>query len=115
MDIDIEVKYQEIIKDILAKYLQGKRVWAYGSRVNRTAGRSSDLDLVVFGATDTERANALEAFENSSLPFTVSIMTWERIPDDFKENIQKKYVVLQNKLQNPSTDIEKVETEEIKK
>jgi predicted nucleotidyltransferase len=106
MDIDIEVKYQELIKDILANHLQGKKVWAYGSRVNRTAGVSSDLDLVIFGATDTEKADAHEAFENSSLPFPVSIMIWEKIPDDFKENIQKKHVELQKKLQNRSSIIE---------
>lgn len=95
MGLNLELKYQEIIKDILAKHLHGKEVWAYGSRVNGNAGISSDLDLVVFGATETERADAHEAFENSSLPFPVSVMIWEKLPEDFKENIQNKYIVLQ--------------------
>ena len=95
--IDVELKDLKIVKFIFARYLPYKQVWAYGSRVKWTATHTSDLDCVVFGATDSEIANANEAFDESDIPFEVQLLNWEIIPDDFKENIQEQYFVLQNK------------------
>ncbi len=92
--IDIEVEALITVRKILDTFLKGKKVWAYGSRVKLNAGRFSDFDLVVFDADEISISNAQEFFEESSLPFVVSLLSWERIPDEFHENIKKKYVVL---------------------
>ena len=92
--IDIKPEQLELVKEILRKNLPGKQVWAYGSRVNGNTRQFSDLDLVVFDATALAVANAEDDFEESSLPYKVSIMLWEKLPPDFQENIKKKYVVL---------------------
>ena len=42
-----------------------------------------------------------EALEESDLLISVDVMDWESVPDDFKENIRGKYVVLQDKPRHP--------------
>ena len=96
--IDVELKDLKIVKSVFARHLPYKQVWAYGSRVKWTATETSDLDCVVFGATDSEIADAKEAFDESDIPFEVQLLNWETIPNDFKENIKEQYFVLQNKL-----------------
>lgn len=93
--IDLENRHLRLLRELLSTYLTDKAVWAYGSRVKWKASPTSDLDLVVWGATDLEVDNAKEAFVESDLPFTVQLLIWEDIPENFKENIRKKYVVLQ--------------------
>ena len=94
--IDVELKDLKIVKSIFARHLPYKQVWAYGSRVKWTATHTSDLDCVVFGATNSEIADAKEAFDESDIPFEVELLNWETIPDDFKENIREQYFILQN-------------------
>jgi len=35
-----------------------------------------------------------EAFGESDLPFSVDVMNWDDIPENFRENIRKQYIVL---------------------
>ena len=95
--IDAEPRCLEMVRTILSRYVPNKVVWAYGSRVKWTASERSDLDIVVFGAIDEELSELKEAFDDSEIPFIVQILSWESIPDDFKENIKQKYYVLQMK------------------
>jgi restriction endonuclease S subunit len=95
--IDIESRHLKMVKSVFARYLSYKQVWAYGSRVKWTAGHTSDLDCVIFNATDSEIYNAQEAFDESDIPFEVQLLNWKTIPDDFKKNIKEGYFVLRNK------------------
>lgn len=56
--IDIEPRFLKMVQSLFARQLPFKQVWAFGSRVKFTARQSSDLDCVVFGATDNEIAKA---------------------------------------------------------
>jgi type I restriction enzyme S subunit len=94
--IDVELKDLKIVKSIFARHLPYKQVWAYGSRVKWTATHTSDLDCIVFGATDSEIADAKEAFDESDIPFEVQLLNWENIPEDFRENIREQYFILRN-------------------
>lgn len=92
--IDVEPRYLKMAQSIFARSLPFKKVWAFGSRVKWTARQSSDLDCVVFGATDSEIYKAKEAFDESEIPFEVQLLNFETIPKDFKENIKKEYFVV---------------------
>ena len=92
--LDIDPKHLDIVNQILDIYLPVNTVWAYGSRVKWNAHKNSDLDLVAFDAMPKPIADAEEAFENSALPYKVSIMLWEKIPSDFQANIKQKYIVI---------------------
>jgi uncharacterized protein len=84
------------IKEILKSYVPNYVILSYGSRVNGTAHSASDLDLVI-KSMDGEPldistlVDLKEAFQNSNIPILVDIRDWERIPDYFKEEIEKMY------------------------
>ncbi|HOP64379.1 MAG TPA: nucleotidyltransferase domain-containing protein [Spirochaetota bacterium] len=94
MKIDIKSEHLEIVKQILEEYVPDKTVWAYGSRIAGKSKPQSDLDIVVFDADTKEIGDLKDAFAESDLPFSVDVMDWGNIPDNFKENIRKKNIVL---------------------
>ncbi len=95
--IDVEPEHLALIKKILKLHIAYKTVWAFGSRVNWTANQYSDLDLVVFEVNSVKLGELKEDFAESNLPISVDVMSWEKIPENFKNKIRKKYVVLQKK------------------
>jgi|LauGreSuBDMM15SN_2_FD.fasta_scaffold24162_2 type I restriction enzyme S subunit len=94
--LDMDSKHLSIVKDILKQSISGKLVWVYGSRIRGTSKKHSDLDLVVFGLDSKKFSELKEAFEESNLPFRVDLLDWNKIPESFQNNINKKYIVLQN-------------------
>lgn len=94
MKIDIKPEHLELVKLILEKYAPGRTVWAYGSRVTGRSKPQSDLDIVVFDADTDEICDLKDAFAESDLPFSVDVMNWEKIPDNFKDNIRRCKSVL---------------------
>jgi len=105
MHIDLTVADLKTITTLLNSYLPGTTVWAFGSRVKFTSKPASDLDLVAFIQPEQESdlADLKEAFAESDLPFKVDILDWEVIPDNFKKNIEKDYVVLQDLVTSKRT------------
>ena len=93
--IDMEDRHLCLLRKLLSDHLANKTVWAYGSRAKWNAKQSSDLDLVVWDASTTQITEAIDAFSESNLPFTVQLFAWEKTPKDFQEDIRKKHVVLQ--------------------
>ena len=96
--IDLDKKQLALLDKIIKRHIPNKTVWVYGSRVTWKASEISDLDLVVFDCGSAEIADLKEELEESDLLISVDVMDWENIPDNFKKNISKKYVVLQEKL-----------------
>jgi type I restriction enzyme S subunit len=94
--IDITVKQKKLIILLINRYLPKTTVWAFGSRVKFTSRPESDLDLVAFIKPEqkSDLSDLKETFEESDLPFRVDILDWNRIPESFKKNIAKGYVVL---------------------
>lgn len=91
MALEIEKKHLKIIKDILSKYPYS--FYAFGSRVTGKAKQYSDLDLCFKdNIKDLELFNIREDFEESDLPYTVDLINWNTISDDFKKNI-KEYLI----------------------
>jgi len=98
--IDVAEHHMETIKRILADYVGGCEVRAFGSRGNGTAGKYSDLDLAIVGDSKLERrAKVLlrEAFEESDLPFRVDIIDYNAISKEFRAIIEQQYEVIQKR------------------
>ena len=96
--IDLDPEHSATVSALLARFVPGYEVRAYGSRVKWTAGFNSDLDLVVIGDEHMNPLQLLElreAFEESNLPFSVDILEWHSIADNFREEISRDHVVLQ--------------------
>lgn len=95
--IKISSDHLKIVRTILAKYVSGCEVWAFGSRVNQEPKKHSDLDIVI--KTDAPLpasifANLRDAFSESDLPFKVDVVDWSRISESFRKIIEKKFEII---------------------
>ena len=92
-------RHRSKIEEILAACAPGVEAWAYGSRVNGRSHPSSDLDLVL-RAPGLEPlpletlAELSQAFEDSTIPFFVEARDWARLPESFRAEIERDYVVV---------------------
>ena len=96
--LDITDEQREIIQLLIKKYLPDTLVWAFGSRVQYKAKKESDLDLAAFikPEQNSDFFELKDAFEESDLPFRVDLLDWNKIPENFKENIEAEYMVIQD-------------------
>ncbi|MCY4644944.1 MAG: nucleotidyltransferase domain-containing protein [Bacteriovoracales bacterium] len=89
----------EIIK-IAGRVLSASvEVLAYGSRVDGTAYDTSDLDLALRSkgghSIDTKELAAFrQSLHDSNIPILIQVVDWNTIPENFRQNILKNYVVL---------------------
>ena len=85
--LSIEPHHLALVRQILARLLPGREVWAFGSRAGGGAHPPkpwSDLDLAVIGAhalTLDEQAALAEAFSESDPPWRVDVVDWATLDD----------------------------------
>lgn len=99
--IDLDRKHLAEVLAILDQLASGWETWAFGSRIEGTAGRNSDLDLVLVGGKrlGAERLEALrDAFAESDLPFLVDILDWHDLSGEFRRILGARYEVLRSPL-----------------
>ena len=102
--IDLSQTHLAIVRGILAEHAPGCEVRAYGSRACWTAKDYSDLDLAVMGDGPLHwqtLSRLKEAFEESRLPMRVDVLDWHATSDNFRQEIERGYVVLQQPLPSP--------------
>lgn len=95
--IDIEPSDLETVKAILSRYIPEYEVWIFGSRVNGTAKKFSDLDLAVITDSPLNLDTLIDlkaAFSDSDLPFKVDIVDWATTSENFKNIINKQHIEL---------------------
>lgn len=97
-DLFIDKKYLDEIIAIISKTYPKSIVWAYGSRVDRSAHEGSDLDLVVrdFGQDSGYISELKDELNDSDVPFLIDIFDFARLPESFQKEIEKNYIVLYN-------------------
>jgi len=83
---------------LLRKHLSDTEVWAYGSRVNGRAHDGSDLDLVLRwpGLEEIPIGRLMDfedAIRESTIPFLVEARDWARVPQQFRQEIEREHVV----------------------
>ena len=92
--VDLRPDHLEIVQGILREHLPvGVKAWVFGSRANWTTKDSSDLDLALEseGKLTKELLGVLrDAFENSTLPYTVDVVDLSRIGDTFRQIVQSQ-------------------------
>lgn len=103
--IHISSAQRKILSTLFEQYLPGVLVWVFGSRVKGNFRPESDLDLVVFSkVTQSALVSSLrEALDESSLPFSVDVLVWDEIKQDFRDHILEKYVVFEPNEPSPGT------------
>jgi type I restriction enzyme S subunit len=96
--LDVSPTHLEIVRAILRNHVPDLEVFAFGSRVQGTARRYSDLDLAVMTQAPLCFAvlGALqEDFSASDLPFRVDILDWAATQDSFRRVIERDRIVVQ--------------------
>lgn len=100
MNASIEIRPQDlkIVQDIVKRVLpEGTRVFVFGSRVEGTTKRASDLDLAIEASTPLsfrESAILADAFEESDLPYKVDVVDLQTAGAAFGEHVRKNMVPL---------------------
>ena len=105
-NLDLPSDELEKVCRILARHVPDRDVWAFGSRVDGSARRFSDLDLAVLGDKPIPAgalADLREAFRESDLPFKVDLVDWAATEDHFRRIIDKDHVVLRGGQTKPAT------------
>jgi uncharacterized protein len=96
--IDLKPTHLTEVKRILREHAPGCEVRVFGSRLNGTAGKNSDLDLVLVGSKSLDwhlLENIKDTFAESDLPFIVDVLDWHTISESFQKIIEKQYEVVQ--------------------
>ena len=99
--LDLRPQDLALLSALLKQHLPQTEVWAYGSRVNGDGHEASDLDLVVRQPEDlmtktTGLDELKDALVESDLPIRVDVIDWARIPESFRREIERGYVVIQD-------------------
>ncbi len=95
--INLPEPYLEEIRRILHEHVPECEVRVIGSRVQGTAQKYSDLDLVLFSPEkiSPKRLETLkDAFAESDLPIQVDLLDWNDVSDSFRSLIEKHDEVL---------------------
>ena len=98
--LDLNAHDLEIVLALLRKFVPDREVWAFGSRVKRTAKPFSDLDLAVIGEQPLPAdvtADLADAFDESELPIKVDVVDWATTSTTFRQIIERDKVVVQSK------------------
>ena len=106
--LDLRPQDLALLSALLKQHLPQTEVWAYGSRVNGDGHEASDLDLVVRQPEDlmtktTGLDELKDALVESDLPIRVDVIDWARIPESFRREIERGYVVIQDVVHGLST------------
>ncbi|MBL7963601.1 MAG: nucleotidyltransferase domain-containing protein [Flavobacteriales bacterium] len=86
-----------MVRKVLASVAPGVKAWAFGSRVNGTAKRFSDLDLALYAGSAIDLRTMAElrnAFEESDLPISVDLLDLASTSPAFRKLIEKECVEL---------------------
>ena len=97
--LHLSPRHRAQLEALLREHLPGVEVWAYGSRITGESHDGSDLDLVL-RAPDLQKipigrlSDLREALRESTIPFLVEARDWARLPEEFRGEIERDYVVL---------------------
>lgn len=91
MTVALEAVDLAELQEVLAPFRDGfGECKVFGSRATGRARRSSDLDLVVYGADQRMLRAMAEALEESLLPMTVDLVAYETITSELlKDHIDR--------------------------
>ena len=98
--LDLPERDRKEVARILNTTAPGIEVWVYGSRINGTSYKMSDLDLVLRGRDlepidVTILAAVRNAFSESNIPILVDVLDWAQIPESFRQEVLTDYMVFQ--------------------
>jgi predicted nucleotidyltransferase len=101
--LDLDVRWQVLVRQILAFYLPPCRVFAFGSRVQGRARKFSDLDLAVDAGAALEHttmAKLQQALCVSDLPIKVDVIDRRAVAANFASVIAADWELFWEKTES---------------
>ena len=95
--INLKEEEMEIVKRILSTRFKDKEILIFGSRITDRVKPYSDLDLAIKSKEKLSLRDidlTKEEFEESKLNFSVDLMDYDRIPENFKKIIDEKHEIM---------------------
>lgn len=94
--VNLEDKYIKLLKEIISKYLVNYQLYLYGSRAKGTARRFSDVDIAINSLELNSLILSKIKFdiEESTIPYSVDILDYNSISEDFKNLISSSLIQL---------------------
>jgi uncharacterized protein len=97
--LNLKPNHLRLLLDVLNTHAPEAEVWAYGSRVNGSGHDGSDLDLIVrqpdaLDQPQKQMAALRDALSESNLPMLVDVLDWARLPESFRDEIQRQHVIV---------------------
>ncbi|MBX2978006.1 MAG: nucleotidyltransferase domain-containing protein [Flavobacteriales bacterium] len=95
--LDLRPEHHALVREILATYAPSVKAWAFGSRVNGTARKFSDLDIALDAGGELDLRTMAElrnAFQESDLPISVDLLDLRTTRPLFRKLIEKEQVAL---------------------
>ena len=97
--LHLEPRHRMQLQALLGEHLPCVEVWAYGSRVSGLSHEGSDLDIALRAPglepiPDSKLSELTDALRDSTLPFLVEAHDWARLPQSFREEIERDYFLL---------------------
>lgn len=95
MVLNLNPKHVKTLMQIFDSYCSNAEIWAYGSRVKNDCHDASDLDLVVksFNEGNKNLGELKQIISDSNIPILVDISEFDTLPETFKKEIMKSFVV----------------------
>jgi uncharacterized protein len=97
MNIKIESKYLNLIKNIINSILQDKnlKIYVFGSRAKGNARQYSDLDVALKSDSkiDVDKINKIKiGLDDTTIPYKIDVIDLNEISDSFKSCIEKSLI-----------------------
>lgn len=92
-------RHMHFVTELLASYVPGRPVWAFGSRTFGKARHFSDLDLAVGGLTPLPsgaRMDLADAFDASMLPIEVDVIDLNDVDSMFRSRVEPDFLLVQD-------------------
>jgi predicted nucleotidyltransferase len=96
--IDLAPEAADEVRKILRRRVPEFEVRAFGSRVDGTARRFSDLDLAIVSPgplSEDILAVLKDDFAESDLPISVDVVDWSALPEGLQAAIGDRYELMQ--------------------
>jgi len=92
----VKSEHLTMLYDIFNQYCPNAVIWAYGNRLRGDCHDGSGLDLVVksFGDSKCSLGELRQLLNDSNIPFLIDINEFEYLPEYFRTEILKRYVVI---------------------
>jgi type I restriction enzyme S subunit len=102
--LDLTPDQLRLVQNILATYTQMSEIRVFGSRATGRAKPHSDLDLAWMGDAPPPgplRAQILEDFDESDLPFRVDLLVYREAPPALRQTIDRESLVIPLRQDGP--------------